>query len=38
MVVGVLAAILHGASLPVSLSIFSEAIDLFVADAIARSQ
>ena len=38
MLVGVLAAILNGAALPISWSAFSEAIDLFVADAIARSQ
>ena len=38
MVVGVLAAILHGAALPVSMSFFSEAVDLFVADSVARSQ
>ena len=38
MVVGVLAAILHGTTLPVTVMIFTEAVDLFVADAIAKSQ
>ncbi|KAI0233434.1 Multidrug resistance protein 2 [Lamellibrachia satsuma] len=38
MVVGVLAAILHGTTLPVTVMIFTEAVDVFVADAIAKSQ
>ena len=32
MVVGVLAAMLHGVATPMAVHIFSEAVDVFVAD------
>ncbi|KAI0240736.1 ATP-dependent translocase ABCB1, partial [Lamellibrachia satsuma] len=38
MLVGVLAAILHGAAMPVAVLIFSQSIDFFVADSIAKKQ
>ncbi|KAI0228611.1 ATP-dependent translocase ABCB1 [Lamellibrachia satsuma] len=38
MLVGVLAAILHGTAMPVAVLIFSQSIDLFVADSIAKKQ
>ena len=36
MVVGVLAAVLHGAAMPVAISILSEGIDRFVNDSVSR--
>ncbi|KAK2167994.1 hypothetical protein NP493_1249g00018 [Ridgeia piscesae] len=38
MLVGVLAAMLHGVSMPVAVYIFSEAVDVFVVDKIANEQ
>ena len=38
MLIGVLAAMLHGIAMPVAVYIFSEAVDVFVADMIANEQ
>ncbi|KAK2159079.1 hypothetical protein NP493_1733g00033 [Ridgeia piscesae] len=38
MLVGVLAAMIHGVAMPVAVYIFSQAVDIFVTDTIAKNQ
>ena len=38
MLVGVLAAMLHGVAMPAAVYIFSQAVDLFVTDKIAKDK